>query len=437
MKKSWRLWGVLGLVILLGIGGGVVWGQAKQRQHAAAVRVAKQKAAKQLAKAAKQRKNRPLTAAQKRRRAADRVDGVGKILRTKKGSTRQPFVLANDSVKLYDSLKHVGNRYHVSVDGDEEEISPPIKVVVAKYYYTQKGTYCSIQNLQYEAVSKPFDQYRNRIWNHLSADDDYGYIALKDLKPTTYYRRQSAITKTPYYLTSFDVKEGTNLNMNLGETTYHAWSHVPGTVFRTFSHNTDTLLNRQLYATKQLIRTDDRKYLYMQTATGKAVGWLPATGQLIRGYYRDVGKRLLKPTADEKMTLIQQEPQKRTENNAYVSQSRIYQVYRHKKLQRLLILTAMNTPIKVDYQKQQPVSVTLYQRNYRVLKRWQAKPKEHTYQKDNEYGLAVELTLNPQSTTKILHFMESEYDSEGVYTEGTLYWDQASHFKSGIFEDEQ
>ncbi|MFC6182351.1 hypothetical protein [Lactiplantibacillus daowaiensis] len=439
--KIWRYSLIVGILIVL-VGGGAIFGQAKHQQRLTAERVAKKQAAKQRAKKQSQRlatkKQQPLTAAQKRRRAADKVDGVGKVIRTKRGDAHQPMVLANDSVKFYDSLKHVNNRYHVTVDGDEEEISPPIKVVVAKYFYTQKGTYCLIQNLHHVAVTRPFDVYQAKTWTHLTPNKDWGYIALKDLKPTTYYRQQTTIQKTPYYLVSFDGKNPSNLAMNLGNTTYHAWSNVPGTVFRAFAHDTDTLLNQQLYATKQLIRTDGRKYLYMQTATGRVVGWLPATGQLVRGYYQDVGRRLLNPQAGETMTRTEQAPIKRTLESGYISRSRIYRVYRQHQLQRLLILTAMNTPIKVTFKHQQPTQLTFYQPHYQVSRQVKVQPKTKTYTKTNEYGAVADVTIYRQSKTTLLKFVDGDdqTDEEGFSTKGSL--DRVGHvkFSSGIWSNQ-
>jgi len=425
-KRFW--WGIAVGVIGLGLLGsvGVIW--ANQRP---------------IAVVSKAKPKRPLTAAQKRRRRSDQTDGVGRVLRTRVGSSRVPYQLANDNVKLYDSLAHVHNRYHVTVEGDEEELAAPIKVVVAKYFKTEKGTYCLIQNLHYKAVTKPFKMVRAQTWTKLRPNHDWGYIALKDLRRTTFKRSVTTLPKVPYYLTSFEGKNPSNLAMNLSRTTVHAWSNVPGTVFRAFAHDTDTLLNQQFYAVKRLVRTDGRRYLLLQTATGRRIGWLPVGSQLVAGTYHDAGTTLLKPQPTELVTHSQQRPIRLTEDSGYLSRSRLTWVTnRQRQLQRVLILTPMNTPIKLVFKAGHAQQITFYQPNrhvHRVINvHFKKGTQQRTYTCHNDYDNVGKVTVYRQAKSRLATFSDGDDDTdeEGYTATGTLYRDQTASFKSGLWSNQ-
>jgi hypothetical protein len=441
MRKR-RIWWVLGISLIgLGVLIGIGTGWAQQLATTATVTAPKRK--KHVKVATKPAKPKPLTAAQKRRRAADRTDGVGKVLATRAGNSRVPYQLANDHVKLYDSLKHVNNRYHVTVDGDEEEISAPIKVVIAKLFDTEKGTYCLIQNVHHVAVNRPFKAYAKQTWTNLKPNNDWGYIALKDLRRTTYRRSVTTLPKVPYYLTSFEGKNPSNLAMNLGNTIVHAWSNVPGTVFRAFAHDTDTLLNQQFYAVKRLVRTDGRRYLLLKTASGQTIGWLPEESQLVQGQYHDAATVLLTPKSTETVTQAVQHPIKRTESSGYRSRSRVTWVTdRQHQLKRALILTAMNTPIKVTFRAGQAQQVAFYQpnrRRNRVIKvHFKKQSNQRTYDRENEYGDAGSVTVYRNHKRRLVSFSDGDdpTDEEGYTASGVLYHNRTATFKSGIWSNQ-
>lgn len=393
-----------------------------------------------------------LTTTQQRHRAADKTDGVGKVLATRPGNAHQPFVLANTNVKLYDSLKHVNNRYYISVTGDKEELYPPTnKVVIAKYYDTEKGTYCAIQTLHHIWVTRPFRRYTSQTWSNLRPNPDWGYVALKDLKATSYYRSKIRIHRTPCYIVSFNAWNPSNLAMNLGNTEYHAWSNAPGTAFRTFAHDTDTLINRQLYATQRLTRTDGRRYLFVQDATGHPVGWVPETHQLVRGIYHDVGQRLLKPIATERMTRVRQTTIPDA-NTSPQSPSQIYRVYgiHDFTLHRLLILTAENTPIEIIFARHQPQKLIYYNTHYRLTKRFDlthiAADKSKTFRHRNDDDLEALVTIYRPSrwwapfwqNWPIIHFVDGDdlYEEEGYSAKGTLYRYGNIKLTSGVWSNQ-
>ncbi|WP_125544282.1 hypothetical protein [Levilactobacillus lindianensis] len=105
-----------------------------------------------------------------------------------------------------------------------------------------------------------------------------GYVALNKLKAHEKITQLKSLQKTAYWTPT---------------TTHDFWSMPAKTLGTTVAlHYGSTYGYRTLYAIQSLTTTSKKQYLYLETAAGKAVGWLPAK-TLNKGTYPDLINREL------------------------------------------------------------------------------------------------------------------------------------------------
>ncbi|NLR32019.1 GW dipeptide domain-containing protein [Levilactobacillus tujiorum] len=105
-----------------------------------------------------------------------------------------------------------------------------------------------------------------------------GYVALSQLKAHPQISRLKTLKKTAYWTTT---------------TTHDFWNMPAGTLGTTAAvHYGTTYGYRTLYAIQSLTTKTKKQYLYLETATGKAIGWLPANA-VVKGTYPNIVKREL------------------------------------------------------------------------------------------------------------------------------------------------
>lgn len=114
-----------------------------------------------------------------------------------------------------------------------------------------------------------------------------GYVVLRQLRSHSVIRQLKAIKKTAYWTPT---------------TTHDYWDMPARTIGTTAAvHYGTTYGYRTLYATESLTTTCQKHYLYLTTANGKGIGWLPAHA-VIKGTYpnllqREVNRQLTGITA--------------------------------------------------------------------------------------------------------------------------------------------
>lgn len=267
---------------------------------------------------------------------------VGEVFSTEKADPNIPYKMANKHVKFYRSLKEIGAKDGVFSDYFEEkgETFGITKVVTATkgiYYHVVK--YTVNETGGFEGKGKP---------------EGLGYVKATDLKRVSLIKSEWAYAKKKAYYVA-------------DPNSHRIWNRPAYTApFTYITHVFDRLTTQQLYATKELITSKGKHYVYLETAKGRQLGWVyKARHTLIAGKYRDPGKQLLKLKKHEKMvTRIQSK--RSTGNRVGVNDSlslrqRVYIVRnKHHQIARILIISMDNRPTKIYFRNGLATKVKTY-----------------------------------------------------------------------------
>ena len=292
---------------------------------------------------------------------------IGQIYSTKKANPNIAYKMANKHVKFYRSLKAIGAK-----DGEFAN------------YYSEKGESFGItkvvtatRGVYYHVVSYTVDEGRGF---GKGKPDDLGYVKATDMKRVSLIKSEWSYTKKkPYYVAD--------------PNSHRIWNRPVYTrPFTRVTHVFDRLTSQQLYATKELITSKGKHYVYLETAKGRKLGWVyKARHTLIAGKYRDPGKQLLKLKKHEKMvTRIQSKkstPNRVGVNDSLSLQQRVY-IVRNKRHQiaRILIISMDNRPTKIYFHNGRGVKVKTYTYRRKPWKVTTNKKKLRTvYWAEHEY----------------------------------------------------
>ncbi|WP_165450063.1 hypothetical protein [Lactiplantibacillus mudanjiangensis] len=267
---------------------------------------------------------------------------IGKIISSKKHDYNVPYQMVNKKMKFYRSLKEFGTTGSEYSDYSTEEGNI---FGVDKIYQTSKGG--TIYHLRrYQSGGLEGLSYKD------NSDFDGGYAKASDMQQKSPIKSERVLPKIPYYIAI--------------PYRYWAWNRPVNTAYYTYAvHVLDKFVDQQLYATKEIIKTNGKRYLYLKSKTRK-LGWVYAGGNdLVQGTYIDPGKKLLKLNKSEKLhrqiQSIKTLPKKRGRNDSVLLRQRLYTV-RNKKgtLVRLLAIGMDNRPVQVDFSHGKPIKLIIY-----------------------------------------------------------------------------
>ncbi|MFC6290229.1 hypothetical protein [Levilactobacillus angrenensis] len=260
---------------------------------------------------------------------------VGKILSDKEMNPDVAYKVGKKSVLAYHSLTKFGKKSDklATYKASSGEVFG-----ITKRYQTTTGIYYHLIQFQSNGFSNkkhPANSSYIKFWG------EGGYVKANDMRrfhPVT--SEWNYHKKVPYYVAN--------------PYSHRIWNNPVDTKHYTYiSHVFDRLTTVQLYATKELVKSTGKHYVYLQTAGGKKLGWVvKKRSVLIAGKYRDVGKQLLKPKTHE--TLIKKVQSKAsthnrvTTNDSMATQQRVYLVKnRYHKIVRILVVGMDNRPTKL------------------------------------------------------------------------------------------
>ncbi|VDG26064.1 hypothetical protein [Lactiplantibacillus mudanjiangensis] len=282
-----------------------------------------------------------------KKRAKPKVNPrIGKIISSKKHDYNMPYQMVNKKMKFYRSLKEFG-----TTGGEYSDYSTEEGHIfgVDKIYQTSKGG--TIYHLRLYQ-SGGFEGLAAKDDSDFDYYDNAGYVKASDMQQKSPIRSERTLPKIPYYIAK--------------PYTRAAWNRPYNTAYYTYVvHVLDKFVNKQLYATKEIIKTNGERYVYLESKTRK-LGWVYASGQdLVQGNYVDPGKKLLKPKRLEKLECQIQSmntlPKNRSQSSSVLVQQRLYTVKDKKQhLLRLLVIGMDNRMIRIDLNHDKPVKLVVY-----------------------------------------------------------------------------
>jgi len=273
---------------------------------------------------------------------------VGKIISNESMNPDVAYKVANKKAKFYRSLKEYGTEDGVVSDNETAQGAffgsvRKVKTATGTYYHVFRYYANGFNNKSNFEGSAGYKE-----------DADYGYVKAANMKRVktimsewTYKSKQLYYVGNPY--------------------AYRIWSNPVNTKHYVYiTHVFDRLTTTQLYATKEMIKSNGDHYVYLKTAK-RSLGWVYKSPKaLIAGRYKGLGHQLLKPRGKEKMVLKVQS--KRSTGNrvdANDSSALPQKVYliKNGRQHRLRVLTVGmdNRPIRFDFYRGVASRVNAYE----------------------------------------------------------------------------
>ncbi|VDG21380.1 hypothetical protein [Lactobacillus brevis] [Lactiplantibacillus mudanjiangensis] len=346
---------------------------------------------------------------------------IGKIISSKKRDYNVPYQMVNKKMKFYRSLKEFG-----TTGGEYSDYSTEEGHIfgVDKVYQTSKGG--AIYHLRLYQ-SGGFEGLAAKDDSDFDYYDDAGYVKASDMQQKSPIRSERTLPKIPYYIAKPYIRA--------------AWNRPYNTAYYTYVvHVLDKFVNKQLYATKEIIKTNGERYVYLESKTRK-LGWVYASDQdLVQGNYVDPGKKLLKPKSSEKMAQQVQKssllPKKRNKDDSVLLQQRVYTVTNKQgELVRLLAIGMDNRAVQINLHNGKPIKLVVYsylQKPWKVITN-QHKLKTHYRAKHIVANVPWATTyFYPRSKEKLVRL---RIDNIAAFSVITIGRDGKAQFKTDLGKD--